>query len=434
MAPGLLFAAMLSGPAPVAEAPPESAPGADSVAPSEDVAQDPSALPLEGPAFAEELRVRPAERQNRDEAFGIFKNGLTVYQEGRYLEAIEFFALAYETYPSKDLLFSMGQAHRRLYEDSGDVRHRRLAILRYSQHMRVEGNRSDEAFKFMSALLAESELGAVDEVEAVTRVMVSTPVEGAWMRIDGGEREAAPGVIRVDPGKHDVEVGADGFATSAQAVNVPEGATLQLSFPLVALPAKLTVTGPKEAEVAVDGRRVGTLPLPQALVLEPGVHFIAVTRNGQVAFTRQVQVGNDETLGVEATMRDSTQRVLSYTMFGLGGAGVVASGITMGLAFAAQAQAQDIDERLDNEGNGSSADYQRYLDEVEKRDRYRAASITTGAIGLGLMVTGVVLYVVDKPQVDVPVFDRGTARRGPRWTAAPVLGRDMVGASAALRF
>jgi hypothetical protein len=59
-------------------------------------------------------------------------------------------------------------------------------------------------------------------------------------------------------------------------------------------------------------------------------------------------------------------------------------------------------------------EYQRYLDLIDRRNGLRAASIATGAVGLGLVVTGVVMFALDRPQVEIPLYDRNreTAKAG----------------------
>jgi hypothetical protein len=395
---------------------------------------------LTGPAYADELKVLPKAQRSKKKMIPTFDSGFLAYGERRFADAIEFFAEAYKTYPTEGLLFSLGQSHRKLYELNQDKRHLRFAILRYGQCLRLypEWERAGEVSEYLSSLLAQSELGPVDEQVVVTRVMISTKAEDAWMRIDEGERVPAPGVQPVEPGKHTIQVGGPGYDSSLQTVDVPEGATVQLDFTPKPIPARVTIDGPKGAEVSIDGRRIGKLPLSEAVELEPGVHFIGVTRNGHVAYTRQFAVARDEDFSVQAEMRGSTQRTMSYAMIGLGGGGVIASAVTMGLAFAAQGRAAKLDDDFSNNGNGTEDQYATYLDEVDRRDQFRTAAIASGAVGAGLLITGFVLFAFDKPQVDVPIFDRERRvtpeRKKPVLSAAPILSPTTAGAMAQVRF
>ena len=129
---------------------------------------------------------------------------------------------------------------------------------------------------------------------------------------------------------------------------------------------------------------------------------------------------------------------MSYTLLGLGGAGVITSGVMTGLAFAAQNRAIAIDDKIVNEGNRPPSDEERRQDEIARRNTYRTVAVASGAVGAGVLLTGVVLFVFDRPQVDVPLFDRERratpGEPGPSLSAAPILSPDMVGATAAMRF
>lgn len=374
---------------------------------------------VDGPAYAEELETLPVDQQDVDEAFTLFKSGHAAFGEQRFAEAIEFFAEAYRHAPRANLLYSVGQAHKKLYEAELDPKQRRFAILRYAQYLQVAptGEFAVDVSRYMTSLMAQAELAVPVNSAPVTRIMVSTSVENAWMQIDDGEKMPAPGVAFVEPGRRRVAVGAEGHATTTRTIEATEGALSVVDSELPVLPAELVIRGPKGATVSVDGRRVGRLPLGRTVVVAPGIHFVAVTRNGDAAYTRQLEVGPDETVRVDATLRKSTQRILSYSMLGAGGASLIASAVTLGLSLDAQAEAKDLENAVGLQGEG----YQRYLDQIERRNGFRATSIATGAVGAGLLVTGAVLFVLDRPQIEVPLYDRqrnAANRKGATLTVA----------------
>lgn len=392
---------------------------------------------LAGPAYELDLKPIPEAEQDRDKASELYQSATVAYNEARYIEAIEFFAQAYRTYPkAKNILFSLGQSHRRLFENTNNVDHGNFAILRYSQYSNESsgGERAAEVNRYVTGLRVQIDLMSDPETATITRVLVSTTAEEAWMKLDGGEPGPANASPLVEPGEHTIEVGGEGYVTETKTIDVPEGSSVPVSFPLAQMPALLTVSGPKGAEVSVDGRSYGKLPLVKTIDLEPGIHFVAVTRNGHVAYTRQIEVARNEQVSLEAEMRNSTQRVLSYALIGLGGASVITSGVMMGLAFGAQTKAENIDAKV----SITPEEYDNYLTQRNRRDQFRTASITSGAVGLGVLLTGVVLFAVDRPQVDTPLFDRERRTKpetaAPTVAAAPVVGPNFAGAVGLLRF
>ena len=72
------------------------------------------------------------------------------------------------------------------------------------------------------------------------------------------------------------------------------------------------------AQLTIDGRYVATTPLPRPLEIEPGHHLIAIAKNGYRAYTEEIDVGRAETKTVDASLRATKQRVVSYVLPGHG--------------------------------------------------------------------------------------------------------------------
>ena len=95
-----------------------------------------------------------------------------------------------------------------------------------------------------------------------------------------------------------------------------------------------------EAEVYVDGRLVAETPLTRPLEVPSGVHVFAIAKNGKKAWSQELELQRAKTVTLEPKLATSTQRTVSFTMLGVGGAAIVAGGVSMILAFSTQSKAQ----------------------------------------------------------------------------------------------
>jgi tetratricopeptide (TPR) repeat protein len=407
-------------------APPgERAPKADSEAAAAESAGAEPGSEQRSPAYADVLEPVPEDQRDEAAAKQLMASAKAAFRDERFEEAIEFLAEAYRTYPYVTLLYSLGSAHRRAYEQGGDIEHRRLSVRRYQQYLSAapDAEYADLAQNYLTALLAERDLGEL-EAEVVTRILVSTPAEDATMILDGGAPLPAPGVLAVDPGAHEILVRAPGYRDYRRSIEVPEGTTYQIQAELEDRPADIAVEGPKGAWVRLDGRVIGRLPLNHAVSVEPGVHVVGVAKNGHEPHTEDLELERDGSQVVRADLRVSNQRVASYFLMGLGGAGLVTGAIQLGLALERQHQAQSLaDQRLADQL--STQEYERYVEFLDQRNALRMGATIAGLAGGALLVTGVVLFAYDNPQA--------ARRRGLR-AVAPMLGPGSAGLVTSLRF
>jgi tetratricopeptide (TPR) repeat protein len=379
----------------------------------------PASDPPRSAAYADVLEPLPEDQRDEAAAKRLMDSAKTAFRDERFEEAIEFLAEAYRTYPYVTLLYSLGSAHRRAYEIDGNVEHRRLSIRRYQQYLSEapDGESSSLAQNYLTSLLAERDLGSI-EAEVVTRILVSTSAEEATMRIDGAAPLPAPGVISVEPGTHELHVSAPGYAEFVQRVDVPEGATYQIDAALIGLDGSLVVEGPKRAWVRLDGNVVGRLPLANPLRAAPGPHVLVVSKPGHEPFSVDIELERDGWRSVRAPLEQSNQRIASYFLFGLGTAGLVATGVQFAFALDRETRARELDQRR-SDAQLSTVDYDRYLEYVDQRNTMRTGAIISGIGGGVLLLTAVVLFVYDNPRLTA---GSGVARR---W--APSIGPGQAG-------
>tara|TARA_R110002073_G_scaffold142117_6_gene293875 strand:+ start:29271 stop:31466 length:2196 start_codon:yes stop_codon:yes gene_type:complete len=138
-------------------------------------------------------------------------------------------------------------------------------------------------------------------------IRVLSNVEGAMVFLDGVERGAAPQDLKnVPAGDHVVEIRAPGFVTREERVTVAVGAATVLKLDLQAdgATAKGTVkivSPVPEAEVHVDGKRLGSVP--QESELAPGEHFVVVSKPGYKSFEEKLVIEEGKVITVTAELK-----------------------------------------------------------------------------------------------------------------------------------
>ncbi|MGH1345109.1 MAG: tetratricopeptide repeat protein [Nannocystales bacterium] len=133
------------------------------------------AEPPPGEPVAEE--PDPAEQ----EAAALFREGSMFYELGQYEDAISKFETAWKLAPVPQLLFNLGQAHRRWYELDPDIDHLRQSksfFINYQKRMNTDSSYSareaDYVQNMIEKLEAQIELEENKEAER-NRVIVNGP-------------------------------------------------------------------------------------------------------------------------------------------------------------------------------------------------------------------------------------------------------------------
>lgn len=140
-------------------------------------------------------------------------------------------------------------------------------------------------------------------------VRVLSNVPTARVYVDGTDMGPAPADIKdVSPGDHLIEVKADGYLPREERVVVNAGTAAVLKLDLQAVPeaetretAVLKVVSPvPEATIFVDGERIGNAP--QEKELQPGEHFVVVTKPGYKKFEQKVSLDVGQVMTVTAEL------------------------------------------------------------------------------------------------------------------------------------
>jgi hypothetical protein len=356
-----------------------------------------------------------AEESTASQAKKLFSFGVRAYEAGQYRAALTAFEKAYALSPQPPILFSCAQALRRQWALDHRVDDLQRAIGYYRRYVEVvkEGGRRAEAAAALEELepLAAKLTGApVPEPgtpEAQPRpeaapahglIMVSSSVKKAKATLDG-KPVSMPLAEQVPPGKHVVRISARGYVTWEREVQIAAGGTFADDAVLVARKASLSISGSDGADVLLDGRPVGEMPLLAPIETPAGRRRVAVVRDGYKPYVADVILVRGEKRELDVTLSPTGQRIASYVLFGAGLAGLVAGSALAGVSFSAQSTAQKIDEKRERE-NITEAERLDYQDAVVRRDEYRRFA----AVGLGagalLGAVGFVLFIADSPDVE----------------------------------
>lgn len=389
-------------------------------------------------------------KEQLEQAKALFNAGAQAYSIGEFLASIQAFEEAYKITPRPAILFSLAQAERRQYAVDHDPKRLERAVVGFRKYIAEvpQGGRRADAVQALGelepALEKEKAKGMVAPVAPVVakvaaRVMVTSPTPAAQVSLDGGTASEAPFIGEVKPGKHTVMVTAKGHDPESRDIQLVDGGLVALDLPLKEKPALLAIDAPAGAEITIDGRVIGVAPLTSPTPLTHGRHYVAVMKNGAVAWTREVDAVRGETKRISSDPPTSGQRKVAWVFLGTSVVALGTGGVFTLLALNRENKAQEVlDERA--RGNIPASrldDYDQYRTD---RDRYRTWSTISFAAGGALAVTGILLYVVDRPSTparEMPSEKAPTPAPkpvDPMMTAAPLLGPNLFGATFAMSF
>lgn len=353
-------------------------------------------------------------------AKALFDAGGRAYDGGDFATALQAFEQAYAIAPRDGILFSIAQANRRLYTTTNERPYLERAVQGYKQYLAAvqSGGRRAEATRALGDLevLLGGKTVEVPVVSAPkpaarkTLIAIDSPTPGALISIDGAEAKPPQVTAEVSAGAHEVKLTAPGFEEKKVTVRALEGELTPVSYELAERPGRLLVTKADGSEVSVDGRFVGTAPFAKPIELPSGPHFVSVTRNGHESWGADVELERGVSKSLSADLRSTTQRKVSYGLFAVGGAGIVASAVVLGMSVAKESSARSTLTKLNTQAI-TQADVDAYRQDKIDRDNFRTAGGVLAAGGVAVAVVGVLLYAIDTP--------RPLAASAPRKGSAP---------------
>jgi hypothetical protein len=231
--------------------------------------------------------------------------------------------------------------------------------------------------------------------------MITSEAPGAQVAVDGGAPAPSPWIHEVEPGRHRVQVSAEGFYPEERDIVAVAGELIPASLPLREKPSTVSVWSDADAGLYVDGTFVRRGGEGVVLELPSGAHRVDVAQKGYFVSSSALELERGQNQNLHVTLAPTPQRQVARGLF-------VASGVALGVgvvagAFAlhAQGNAQDfLDKR--SQGTVTSGELSEYNSDVSDRDRYRLiAGISVGASAV-FFLTGLLLHELDQPHFQEP--------------------------------
>jgi hypothetical protein len=313
-------------------------------------------------ATAEARGEEPAKSEAREH----FKQGVALFDERRFGDALAEFQRSYSLYPAYSTLYNIGEVSVALG--------RPLESVEAFEKFLAEGGPSIPAGQRERV---EAELKA--QRGRVGDVHVTGLPSGAEVRVDGVVLATAPmsAPVRVPAGRHRVEAMLDGYHAERRDVDVAGQEHLKLVFELRPVaPAAGTIAPELVAPAPAEQVRVDPVAGgPERGASEGGAPAAGVPRASQPG-------------GAAAAAQGSTgalQRIVGYCV---GGLGLTAAGVGVAIAVAGQGKH---DEALTQWASGDKATARQT--EADSASEKTTGYITMG-IGGAVLLTGAIVVLV----------------------------------------
>ena len=384
-------------------------------------------------AAADDLKDDPRARQ-------FFEVGAQAYSKGQYLLAIDAFNEAYAITQRPGLLFSLAQAHQRQFRSSGDEPHLAQAIEHYRRYLAKmpSGGRHNDASAALNTLLAVAERlhppnqASPGRAQIFGRLLLSSSTAEAKLTVNGETVESVPTALELPADKYRVVASAPGFETRTQEVSIVAGSSVPLNLELRPLPARLRLSGPAGAEVFIDGRSAGWLPMGE-LSLTAGEHWVSLRRSGRKTRSALVRIERGQVAQLELALETTLQRTAAWVVGAGAVVGVGLTGTLAVLAYARDREASSLD-RDKREGNITLAQGQRLNDALDARDELRTGATVAGVTTAALIGSTLILYFADTPAPPWGAASHASLRPAPTEVAWQPLVGGVWGMSASSSF
>lgn len=244
-----------------------------------------------------------------------FERGISALEAQRYVDALSAFEESYRLRPSPVALYNVAVAQRGL----GRIRE---AIATFERYLEAPERGIDRAR--LASIRAE--LNAL-RAQIVNLRLTLAPAT-ATVQVDGRPATVGADGLTLDPGRHIIEVSADGHRPSRREVDLRPGSTVVLDVTLESLGFGRLVIAPsvETALVRVDGREWGSGVVDR--LIAPGEHEIEVRAPRFDPFRRTVRVSSESVSRVDARLLVEGSGTRAWLVPTLIVAGVVVAGAT----------------------------------------------------------------------------------------------------------
>jgi len=231
---------------------------------------------------------RPAEA-TRAKANRHFKNGVALYEEGKYVEALAEFDTAYATAPHPNVLYNIAGCHR--------------ALSAYGEALAYYDRFLDAApGKVRQSLIDAARAERAGVLGFVATVVVVTVPEGATVTVDGRSFGSTPlaAPLVLGAGEHVVVADLDGHDSARRTVAVSAGDSVRVELKFVVVTAAASADGGAVGAAESAGGIAAAVTVPASRARTFGVSAALATNARNVADTGAPVVGVDLALGARA--------------------------------------------------------------------------------------------------------------------------------------
>lgn len=255
------------------------------------------------------------------------QRGTSAFQANRFEEAAEHFKEAFAIEPRGNLLYNIGLCYERAgrTEDAVKFYQRFVTALpnstkRPAVQRKIDDLKTELSGRYQEVNVATSPPGAV--------IFVDDKAKGALGR--------SPVTFQLLPGNYVIIAELPGHEPARQRIELLESAPAMVDLALIPSDEVGTVTflvSERNADVMVDGRRIGRSPVTEPLRLRAGSHEVLVMKPGYAPYKRTIEVpaGGEKRLDVKL----SGEEVGDLAGGGGGSGGSVWPWVTMGVGVAA---------------------------------------------------------------------------------------------------
>lgn len=328
------------------------------------------------------------------DAKAAFIDGVKLFTEEKYPEALTAFKESYRLRPKVSVLFNIGMCQKALYRYVDSI----ATFKRFLAQGGGQGSQKNRG------LGAKAEAAIAEMQKLVGSLVLNQAPDGAEIKVGGKLVGRAPlkGPVFLDPGTHLVEVTLEGYEPLHTQVKVSSGVAATINAALTRIPAVLKIRcNAVDALVRVDGAELGGCPFEGKI--EPGNRAVRVEAPGKVPFDKTVELKPGETAMIEALLvpegsTDSDPAVIEPEDNGVskllvsglitGGIGMVGVGIGGYYSYRAFEHVQEGKDAVQAQDHVAR---QKAVDALEKDNKGMIVGFTAGG---ALVVTGLVLVLI----------------------------------------
>jgi len=259
-----------------------------------------------------------AAAQDIERARQLFDEASTLRESGHFADAIVRLRLAIEINDTPGLEYHAGFCEAKLGHYAAAIEHyERAATL-----IRSGASASD-----IATLLDQAHRAALEHV-AQLRVLLTTPVSSAHLRVDNGaERPLTEHDLMLDPGSHQLRVYALGYSTESRSIDMHDAEQLQIELNLVPLGQDNATSLPTHTSVWKTAS-VGTAMGVTVLGLATGIGAAIGRHNAQVTEHAALVDPAADAARLAAARHDrqtyTTWETVGFVSAGIGAAATVA--------------------------------------------------------------------------------------------------------------